>query len=110
MNHFKYDLVLAGGTVVDTKNKYKGIADVAVKAGKIVEVAPEIDKNLAQEAIDVAGLFVLPGVIDIHVHLSPRHSGEYGHRMLAMAGVTTTLEIAGPINGVLDLAKAVALD
>ena len=105
MNRFKYDLVLVGGTVVDPQSKFKGIADIAVKDGKIIEISPEIDKTLAQQAINVAGLFVLPGVIDTHVHLSPRHSGEYGHRMLALAGVTTTLEIAGPVDGVLELAK-----
>ena len=106
MSKFKYDLVLSGGTVVDPKNKYKGIADIAITEGKIVEVAPEIDKTQAQQAVDVTGLLVVPGIIDPHVHLSPRHSGEYGHRMLAMAGVTTTLEISGPIDGVLEVAKS----
>jgi len=105
MSRFKYDLVLVGGTIVDPQNHFKGIADIAIKDGKIVEVAPEVDTTLAQEALDVTGFHILPGVIDLHVHLSPRHSGEYGQRMLAMAGVTTTLEIAGPIEGVLEIAK-----
>lgn len=106
MQQFKYDLVLTGGLVIDPQNNFKYIADVAVKDGKIVEVAQQIDTTLAQQAVNVAGCHVLPGVIDTHVHLSPRHSGEYGHRMLAMAGVTTTLEISGPIDGVLELAKS----
>lgn len=106
MQQFKYDLILTGGRVVDPQNGFKGIASVAVRDGKIVEVSPELDATLAQQAVDVTGLTVLPGVIDSHVHLSPRHSGEYGHRMLAKAGVTTTLEISGPIDGVLELAKS----
>lgn len=104
MQQFKYDLLLYGGTVVDPRNGLCGFADLAVKDGQIVEVAPEIDRTLAQDALDVRGLHVLPGIFDTHVHLSPRHSGEYGYRMLAQAGVTTTLEISGPIEGTLDLA------
>lgn len=105
MQHFKFDLVLTGGLVIDPQNNFKGIANVAIKDGKIVEVSNEIDTTLAQQSVDVSGLHVLPGIIDPHVHLSPRHSGEYGHRMLAKAGVTTTLEISGPIDGVLEIAK-----
>ena len=104
MQQFKYDLVLYGGTVVDPTNSVGGICDLAIKDGKVVAVAPELDKTLAQAALDVSGLHVLPGIFDTHVHLSPRHSGEYGYRMLAQSGVTTTLEISGPIDGTLDLA------
>lgn len=104
MQSFKYDLLLHGGTVVDPQNGVCGRYDLAIKDGKIAAVAPELDKTLAQDALDVSGLHVLPGIFDTHVHLSPRHSGEYGYRMLAQAGVTTTLEISGPIDGTLDLA------
>lgn len=104
MQTFKYDLLLHNGTVVDPTNGVCEICDLAVKDGKIAAVGKELDRTLAQDAIDASGLHVLPGIFDVHVHLSPRHSGEYGYRMLAQAGVTTTLEISGPIDGTLDLA------
>ena len=53
MQQFKYDLILTGGRVVDPQNGFKGIASVAVRDGKIVEVSPELDATLAQQAVDL---------------------------------------------------------
>ncbi len=64
----QYDLLLQGGHVVDAKNKISAIRDVAILDGKIAEVAPHIDPKKAFKVVNVRGLYVSPGLIDIHVH------------------------------------------
>jgi dihydroorotase len=68
MSPFKYDLVLSGGHVLDAKNQCDGIMDLAVKDGKIVAVSPHIASSDAIKTIRLRGLYVTPGLIDIHVH------------------------------------------
>ena len=65
----KYDLLLRGGHVIDPKNQVSKIADVAIRDRKIAEVAPGIDPALAFKTVDVKGLYVTPGLVDIHVHV-----------------------------------------
>ena len=64
----QYDLLLRGGHVVDAKNKISAIRDVAILNGKIAEVAPRIDPSKAFKVVNLSGLYVSPGLIDIHVH------------------------------------------
>ncbi|MGM8849308.1 amidohydrolase family protein [Salinicola halophyticus] len=99
----RYDVLLRNGTVVDPANGLHEIRDIALRNGKIAEVAPTIAGEARREH-DLAGLVVMPGIVDMHVHLSPFLGGGCGHRMLARAGVTTALDMAGPIEGVVDLA------
>ncbi|MBA4054047.1 MAG: amidohydrolase/deacetylase family metallohydrolase [Marivirga sp.] len=63
------DILLKGGHVIDPKNKIDGKMDVAVIQGKIAQVAPNIPVKSAIKVIDVTGLFVTPGLIDMHVHV-----------------------------------------
>jgi dihydroorotase len=65
----RYDLVLKGGHVIDPRNSIDAQTDVAISNGKIVAVAPEIPAAQAQKVIDVGGLYVTPGLVDIHCHL-----------------------------------------
>jgi len=60
------DLLLAGGTVVDVFTGELRRADVAVSGGRIAAVGP-VRESL--ETVDVSGRFLLPGLIDAHVHL-----------------------------------------
>jgi dihydroorotase len=62
----QYDLVLKGGRVIDPRNNVDRVADVAVTAGKIAAVG---DNLTGKQTLDVKGLVVTPGLIDIHVHL-----------------------------------------
>jgi 1-acyl-sn-glycerol-3-phosphate acyltransferase len=64
-----YDLLLQGGRVIDAKNGINAIRDVAIKDGKVAAVEPRIDPATAVKAVNVAGLYVTPGLIDIHVHV-----------------------------------------
>ncbi|HTB14763.1 MAG TPA: amidohydrolase/deacetylase family metallohydrolase [Bryobacteraceae bacterium] len=64
-----YDLLLQGGHVIDAKNNIDAVRDVAIKDGKIAQVAARIDPAQAFKVVNVAGLYVTPGLIDMHVHV-----------------------------------------
>src|SRR5206468_12942701 len=65
----RYDLLLKGGHVVDAKNNIDAVRDVAVKDGKIAAVEANIDPAQAAKTLDVTGLYVTPGLVDMHVHV-----------------------------------------
>ena len=102
---YKYDILLKNGLVVDPVNGRNGRFDVGIAGGKIAAVEPELDPTQAAQSYDLTGRHVLPGIIDTHVHVSPWIGGQFGHKMLALAGTTTALDVAGPIDGVLDIAR-----
>ncbi len=64
-----YDLLLDDGFVIDPANSIHGHRDVAIADGKIAAVEIEIPVSQARQVLDVSGLYVTPGLIDIHVHL-----------------------------------------
>lgn len=65
----QYDLLLQGGHVIDAKNNISAVRDVAIKNGVIAAVAGHIDPSAALKTVDVKGLYVTPGLVDIHVHV-----------------------------------------
>src|SRR5258708_40191628 len=65
----QYDFLLKGGHVIDPRNNIDGLRDVAIQAGKIAEVSAAIDPARARKTIDVSGLYVTPGLVDMHTHL-----------------------------------------
>jgi len=68
-----YDLLLKGGHVIDPANDVDRVADVAITAGKIAAVEDSIPVGEAGKVVDVSGLYVTPGLIDIHFHVG--HGG-----------------------------------
>lgn len=64
-----YDLILQGGHVIDPRNAVDGVRDVAVAGGKIVAVAAGLAPGPGTTVVDVQGLYVTPGLIDLHVHV-----------------------------------------
>ena len=65
----QYDMLLKGGHVIDPKNDINSPMDIAIADGKIALVASDIDPNEADKVVNVAGLYVTPGLIDMHVHV-----------------------------------------
>src|SRR5215469_1610622 len=63
------DLLLQGGHVIDAKNNLDAVRDVAIRDGRIAAVAAHIDPAQAFKVVKVNGLYVTPGLIDIHVHV-----------------------------------------
>ena len=91
----RYDLLIAGGTVLDPANSLEAVADVAISDGRVDRVEPEIDRSLAAEVVDVDGMWVMPGMVDGHVHVGGERATwdpALGFRMLALAGVTTGID------------------
>jgi len=91
------DLVIRGGTVVTSKSL--GVADVAVTAGRITEVGPDLQAGA--EEIDASGLHVFPGGIDSHVHFNEPGRTDWetiatGSAALAAGGYTTFIDM--PLN------------
>src|SRR5580700_709942 len=65
----RYDLLIHGGHVIDPKSGVSAIRDVALKDGKIAAVGPRLDAKDALKTVNAAGLYVTPGLVDIHVHV-----------------------------------------
>jgi dihydroorotase len=95
-----YSLVIKGGHVIDPKNQIDAVMDVAVSAGKIVRVARSIDVSGALQVVDARGLYVTPGLIDIHAHVfygvekaySNGHEGVVPDGFTFRTGVTTVAD------------------
>ena len=64
-----YDLVIKNGHVIDAKNNINEPRDIAIAAGKIAAVEKNIDPTLATKVVEAKGLYVTPGLVDIHVHV-----------------------------------------
>jgi len=65
----RYDLVLKGGHVIDPANQIDATMDIAVSDGTIAAVERNIAATDAGKVVDVSGLYVTPGLVDIHVHV-----------------------------------------
>lgn len=63
-----YDLLLRGGHVIDAANHIDAVMDVAIRDGHIAQVAPGLKPADAIKTIDVKGMVVTPGLIDMHFH------------------------------------------
>ena len=101
-----YDFVIKGGTLVDARHDLEAPRDIAIEAGRIAEVAPEIATDKARETYDATGKLVMPGIVDTEVHIPSAGGPTTAHRQLARAGVTTALDFAD-VRGVLaDLPQA----
>jgi dihydroorotase len=64
-----FDIVLKGGRVIDPKNHVDAIMDIAVKDGKIVQVSSKIDTANAIQVVNAKGMYITPGLIDMHTHV-----------------------------------------
>src|SRR5215475_4370761 len=97
-----YDLIIANGTVVRADGQEQ--ADVAIQGEKIAAVNKGLAKNAGgAKVIDAAGKYVIPGVLDVHVHLELPFCGTVssddwntGTRAAARGGVTTVIDFAIP--------------
>lgn len=100
-----YDMVIKGGHLIDPKNDIDGPMDVAVNDGKIARIASNISANSAERVVDAGGLYVTPGLVDIHSH---NYHGTvpgrgYSNSFNALppdgftfrAGVTTVVDVGG---------------
>lgn len=99
-----YDFILKNGHVIDPLNHLDGIYDIGVEHGKIARIDSDIPGVQSRAVYDVTGKYVIPGLVDMHTHVAGSVS-PHSHRMLAAAGVTAALDMAGPIDEVLSMAR-----
>ncbi|MEP0521063.1 MAG: allantoinase AllB [Hyphomicrobiales bacterium] len=90
------DLILSGGNIVSDTASTPG--NVAMKDGIIIAVGPPSAMPSAKETVDVTGMHLLPGAIDMHVHFrepgyTHKEDWETGTAAAAMGGVTTVFEM-----------------
>lgn len=98
-----YDILLKNARIVDYSKDISG--DIAIKDGIISRLDKDISPSKASDVYDLSGKLLMPGIIDTHVHLSSWLGGGVGHKMLALSGVTTAFDFAGPIDTVFDSAR-----
>jgi dihydroorotase len=65
----QHELLLKGGHLIDPRNNIDARMDIAVRGGRVSAVAANIDPSTARRTLDVSGLYVTPGLIDLHVHV-----------------------------------------
>ncbi len=95
----RYDVLLRGGTIIDGTGRAPYRGDVAVRDGKLVAAGRIPRKAKAATTLDVTGLMVTPGFVNIHSH-AESNTLPTAHNMLSM-GVTTEIvnaDGAGPID------------
>ena len=94
-----FDLVLAGGRLIDPARSIDGAFDLAICAGRIAAVLPRGAPAEAWERIDVRGRLVIPGMIDTHAHVFQYVTGRFGLEADlcgVRSGVTTLIDQGGP--------------
>jgi len=115
-----FDYLIKGGHVIDAKNGINGPMDLAVKDGVIMQVARTISERDAEKVIDANGLYVTPGLIDIHGHHfhGVEEGRAYSNSFSALppdgftfrAGVTTVVDVGGAGWTNFDLFKRQVID
>ncbi|MEJ0105702.1 MAG: amidohydrolase/deacetylase family metallohydrolase [Bacteroidota bacterium] len=100
-----YSIVIKDGHVIDPKNNIDAVMDIAINEGRIILVSKNIDTKQAVQVVNAKGLYVTPGLIDIHCHnffgTEPDHYLSNG--LVAVApdgftfrcGVTTVVDAGG---------------
>lgn len=100
------DILLKGGHVIDPKNGLDGVMDVAISDGRIQAVGENLSTEGVEKVVDVRGLYVVPGLIDIHGHhfwgteegryLRNSYSALPPDGFTFRAGVTTVVDAGSP--------------
>jgi dihydroorotase len=87
----KYDLLLTEGEVIDPSAGLRGVMDVGIAGGKIVDVGPSLQQRDARRTISAKGRLVMPGLVDIHAHvlLNGHDMGIHTDSRCSCSGVTT---------------------
>ncbi|HOW35418.1 MAG TPA: dihydroorotase [Candidatus Omnitrophota bacterium] len=88
-------ILIKNGRVIDPANKIDEILDILVDGERITKVAKDIPGN-ADQTIDAAGKIVMPGIVDMHVHLrepgrEDKETVGSGTRAAVKGGVTSVL-------------------
>jgi hypothetical protein len=98
----RYDLLIRNGRVLDADTGFDEIADIAISNGGIERIDSHIDPDKADDSVDASGQWVMPGMIDTHVHVA--NAADLGRirgiglPMVAAAGATTVIDLGGSMD------------
>jgi dihydroorotase len=95
LNAQTYDLLIKGGHVIDPANNIDAIRDVAISGTNIARVAADIPAASAKKVIDAKGLYVTPGLIDLHAHVYGYSGSLFPDDTSLIAGTTTIVDAGG---------------
>ncbi|WLV23997.1 allantoinase AllB [Aciduricibacillus chroicocephali] len=107
----KYDLIVKNGIVVFRDESRS--AEIAVKDGKIAAIADQFDEDAAEEVLDAKGQYVMPGMVDTHVHINEPGRTEWegfetATKAMAAGGTTTCVDM--PLNALPATTSKTAFD
>jgi dihydroorotase len=90
-----YDVLVAGGQVLDPGAKLAGSYDIGIAGGRIAAIEPKIDPARAIRVIDARGQIVTPGLVDLHTHVywGATYWGVDADPVAARSGVTTWIDV-----------------
>lgn len=101
----QYAIVIKQGRLIDPKNDVDAVMDIAIQDGKIALVAKNIDGKQGKQVVNARGMYVVPGLIDIHGHVfygtEPDHAYSNGSSAIPpdgftfRVGVTTIVDAGG---------------
>src|ERR1700730_5299648 len=94
-----YDIVLRGGRVIDPANGVDARMDVAVTGDRIVAIKADIPASVlatqTRRVLDVSGLYVVPGLVDLHAHVFGYEGSLLPDETALPAGTTTIVDAGG---------------
>ncbi len=92
----RVNLLLKGGHVLDPANGIDRLADVRLRGGRVTAVGPDLPSTAGETVLDVAGHYVVPGIIDMHAHVFSTHRRSTlsldPHVNTFSSGVTTVVD------------------
>ena len=90
-----YDILLQGGHVIDPASGTDQVMDVAISGDRIARVAPNLPAGQAKKVLNVKGLYVTPGLIDLHAHVYGYSGSVFPDDTALLAGTTTVVDAGG---------------
>ncbi|HIN14605.1 MAG TPA: amidohydrolase/deacetylase family metallohydrolase [Dehalococcoidia bacterium] len=90
-----YDLLIKGGHVIDAANDIDAQMDLAIAGRVVAAIEPEILESHARRVVDASGMYVIPGLIDIHAHTTGFSGAMFPEEMCFPYGVTTMVDCGG---------------
>ncbi len=100
-----YEISINNILLIDPINNIHKQCSIAVENGQLAEISEQSLEHKSIKSFDMTGKIAVPGIIDIHTHVTPIFGGSNGgFHMLAKAGVCTALDLAGPTAAALKIA------
>lgn len=89
-----FDLLILGGELVDPAANRRGRFDVGVQDGRVTAVEPSLSNATAAQVVDAGGMYVTPGLVDLHTHVysGVTYWGIPPDAIAARTGVTTWVD------------------